>query len=284
VDRRAAVVHESGQRQLARARAAAGLGRRLQHQHLRARLLEPHRRRQAVGAGADNHHVAHADQGCRQHSNRSENAEASTHSRRNIENWNGVASCDRAQCALFRVGDENEMLLHITDALRKLVSEVQPADLSSRLVDRLEQFIQEHTNIIPTAVDAICDGRLDDLGRIVQSSQEFAERLLKNQVPETIYLAKIAREFGAVAASAFGAGFGGSVWALVSAENADEFLAKWSNGYSQQFASRAKSSAFFLTEGGQPALDLSDAKIRPAALVRDVAPITQAPKNAKVSN
>jgi len=171
-----------------------------------------------------------------------------------------------------------------TDALRKLVSEVQPADLSSRLVDRLEQFIQEHTNIIPTAVDAICDGRLDDLGRIVQSSQEFAERLLKNQVPETIYLAKIAREFGAVAASAFGAGFGGSVWALVSAENADEFLAKWSNGYSQQFASRAKSSAFFLTEGGQPALDLSDAKIRPAALVRDVAPITQAPKNAKVSN
>ncbi|CAN5616647.1 galactokinase family protein [soil metagenome] len=161
--------------------------------------------------------------------------------------------------------------IDLIDALRKLVSEVQPADLSTRLADRLEQFIQEHTNIIPEAVDAIGDGRLNDLGRIVQSSQEFAERLLKNQVPETIYLAKAAREYGAVAASAFGAGFGGSVWALVAAENAEEFLAHWSNGYSKRFPSQAKSATFFLTEGSQPALDLSDSKIRPAALARDAA-------------
>jgi len=38
---------------------------------------------------------------------------------------------------------------------------------------------------------------------------------LGNQIPQTIFLAKTARQLGAVAASAFGAGFGGSVWALV---------------------------------------------------------------------
>ena len=48
-------------------------------------------------------------------------------------------------------------------------------------------------------------------------SQESAERLLGNQVPETAVLVASARAFGAFASSAFGAGFGGSVWALAPA-------------------------------------------------------------------
>ena len=57
-------------------------------------------------------------------------------------------------------------------------------------------------------------------GDLVDRSQQLAERRLGNQVPETIELARSARELGARAASAFGAGFGGSVWALVSRADA----------------------------------------------------------------
>ena len=48
-----------------------------------------------------------------------------------------------------------------------------------------------------------------------RTSQAEAETLLGNQVPETIALARAARELGAFAVVRFGAGFGGSVWALV---------------------------------------------------------------------
>jgi len=54
-------------------------------------------------------------------------------------------------------------------------------------------------------------GTWDKIGVLIDRSQDGAERLLGNQVPETIALARLARDLGAVAASAFGAGFGGSV-------------------------------------------------------------------------
>ncbi len=57
---------------------------------------------------------------------------------------------------------------------------------------------------------------LDQFGRLVDRSQQASATLLGNQVPETIALARLAREHGALAASAFGAGFGGSVWALMT--------------------------------------------------------------------
>ena len=57
-------------------------------------------------------------------------------------------------------------------------------------------------------------GDLDAFGALVDRSQALAESLLGNQVLQTIHLASSARQLGAVAASAFGAGFGGSVSAL----------------------------------------------------------------------
>jgi len=141
--------------------------------------------------------------------------------------------------------------------LRKLLREHQPADISSRLGNRLEQFIAESNHLIPAAADALAAGRLDELGQLVAESQNLAERLLKNQVPETIFLAKSARDCGAVAASSFGAGFGGSVWALVRSAEAEEFLSAWRTAYAELFPKRRKSSTFFLTTGGQPAMDVS---------------------------
>ena len=77
--------------------------------------------------------------------------------------------------------------------------------------------------IVPGAADALAEGDLDRFGALVDRSQAGAEAALGNQVPETIHLQRSARRLGARAASAFGAGFGGSVWALVAATGAETF-------------------------------------------------------------
>jgi len=74
---------------------------------------------------------------------------------------------------------------------------------------RLEQFAEETEELVPAAAAALCAGGLEAFGRLVDRSQAGAERGLGNQIPETIHLQRAARRLGAVAASAFGAGFGG---------------------------------------------------------------------------
>jgi len=72
-------------------------------------------------------------------------------------------------------------------------------------------------------------------------------------VPETIYLARRARELGAVAASAFGAGFGGAVWAMIRAVDADAFVARWRSGYITNYPRREPQSDWLVTRPGGPA-------------------------------
>lgn len=134
---------------------------------------------------------------------------------------------------------------------RKLI-DVDPA-----LIARLEQFLIESTEVIPAATEALQHNDLITLGKVVDRSQQAAEQLLGNQVPETIFLAKSARELGAVAASAFGAGFGGSVWALVSEASAEVFSARWSARYNEQFPAAAERAEFFATHAGPRAMLLS---------------------------
>ena len=118
------------------------------------------------------------------------------------------------------------------------------------LRQRLEQFFAESTEIIPAAAESLARGDIAALGPLVDRSQELAERCLENQVPETIGLARRARELGAAAASAFGAGFGGSVWALVREEAAPEFRARWAEVYGQDFPAVAPRAEFFVTGAG----------------------------------
>jgi galactokinase len=117
------------------------------------------------------------------------------------------------------------------------------------LRDRLEQFLAESEEIIPAAGDALLRGDLDALGPLVDRSQALAERCLGNQVPETVFLARTARELGAAAASAFGAGFGGSVWALVGRTAGEDFRWRWAKAYRDAFSDRAE-AVFFLTGAG----------------------------------
>lgn len=126
---------------------------------------------------------------------------------------------------------------------------------SDELLDRFSQFVEETCVIIPAACDLFAsgDGDLVALGPLVDRSQDAAERLLGNQIDETIALARSARSLGALAASAFGAGFGGSVWALVPAEAAADFEARWSSEYRGRFPAHAGASRFFPTRPGPAA-------------------------------
>jgi galactokinase len=130
---------------------------------------------------------------------------------------------------------------------------VDPEFPASLLRDRFEQFYAESRDIIPAAGDALAAGDLTRFGVLVDRSQDAAERWLGNQIPETISLARRARESGAIAASAFGAGFGGSVWALVSADQVEPFSARWSEAYRIAHPAAAARAAFFETRPGPSA-------------------------------
>ncbi len=121
------------------------------------------------------------------------------------------------------------------------------------LIARLDHFIAENIQILPAAGAALQRGELEEFGDLVDQSQRAAEELLGNQVPETSCLAIGAREAGAVAASAFGAGFGGGVWALVEWSGADAFLASWADSYRRRFPQHAEHCSFFLTAAGPAA-------------------------------
>jgi galactokinase len=139
----------------------------------------------------------------------------------------------------------------IRDVLRRSADREFAANL---LLNRFDQFVEESDVLVPAVVDLFGRGEVDRLGPLVDRSQDAAERRLGNQIEETIALARAARAFGALAASAFGAGFGGSVWALAPASSAAELEAAWALEYRRRFPAVAETSRFFSTRPGPPAL------------------------------
>ncbi|MGH7679754.1 MAG: galactokinase family protein, partial [Gemmatimonadaceae bacterium] len=71
-----------------------------------------------------------------------------------------------------------------------------------------------------------------------------------NQVPATNRLVRLARDSGAVAASAFGAGFGGSVWAMVPSNQTESVTIEWRARYLREFPDLAERAQFFATRPG----------------------------------
>ena len=121
---------------------------------------------------------------------------------------------------------------------------------------RFDQFVIESRQILPEAGDALAAGDLAKFGALVDRSQRAAEEWLGNQVPQTEALARSARSLGAVAASAFGAGFGGSVWALVSRSDSERFVRDWSGSYARSYPDAASRARFFETSAGPAAVKI----------------------------
>jgi galactokinase len=89
-------------------------------------------------------------------------------------------------------------------------------------------------DIVLAALGGFRSADAEELGALATASQRGAEDLLGNQIPQTAALVEAARLAGAFAACSFGAGFGGSVWALVDrdlAAFASEWLARYRTRY-----------------------------------------------------
>ena len=176
------------------------------------------------------------------------------------ENYNRAARAAAAILEIWRsqTGRDDETLAAAIAAAPDAAGLIRRA-LADRadLVDRFDHFVEETVTIVPSAADRLAAGDLDGFGAVVDRSQRLAEQLLRNQVPETIALARLARQHGAIAASAFGAGFGGSVWAMVEARDAARFTEKWQNAYRDTHPGAARLASFFATRPGPPAFAVS---------------------------
>ena len=137
------------------------------------------------------------------------------------------------------------------EELRNIISNGNFSFPANELLDRVEQFRVENFEIIPAVSKLLAAGRIAAIGDYIDLSQHNAERLLGNQVEETVFLQCAAREIGATAASAFGAGFGGSVYALVRASEVEPFSDEWRRIYQTRFPEHREASEFFETRPSQ---------------------------------
>ena len=168
-----------------------------------------------------------------------------------VQTWQRATGRDEVYLAdVLASGDvaADELRAH----LASVPHETYAAD---ELATRLDHFAAE-SDLIGPAGDALAAADLEEFGRLVDRSQQLSEDLLGNQIPETSGLARLARDSGALAASAFGAGFGGSVWALVKTTDAVDFLEAWAAAYRRDFAA-GSDSLFFHTLPGPAAFEVS---------------------------
>ena len=123
--------------------------------------------------------------------------------------------------------DEN---LSLAQLVEKYGFEAMKKSLKNQdLINRLTQFYIENFEIIPQVSALLEKGEVEKIGELVDLSHQNADKFLGNQTPETNFLQSNARQIGAFASSAFGAGFGGSVYALVKKSDAEKFLEEWRN-------------------------------------------------------
>ena len=114
---------------------------------------------------------------------------------------------------------------------------------SESLQRRLTHFVREDGRV-PEAARGFEEGNAERLAAITLASQQDAESLLGNQIAETIALASSARQLGAIGACSFGAGFGGSVWALVPHDRSSAFARDWIAAYRTRCAAAANAVTF----------------------------------------
>ncbi|KAL9184101.1 hypothetical protein ACHAXT_002187 [Thalassiosira profunda] len=153
--------------------------------------------------------------------------------------------------------DDQSIKARISKRIKAGASE----DCATALLERFEHFYDESECLVPSIARALSERDYDALGPLVDASHRGAVNLLRNQIEETAWLPLWARgqenalqtnplfvancsaskaseqsqRIKALAASAFGAGFGGSCWALVHRHQAWEFAKQWQAAYDGRF-------------------------------------------------
>jgi galactokinase len=110
------------------------------------------------------------------------------------------------------------------------------------LAGRAYQFYKEQ-DIIYRGVLFLRQNDMAGYGELINQSHDLSRKYLKNIVPEVDFLQKSANELGALGATGFGAGFGGSCYAVIRASQHDVFIEGWRRKYAAkypQFKSRAQ--------------------------------------------
>ena len=181
-----------------------------------------------------------------------------------LELYNRASHLAGATAAALGKG-VGESLDYIAAAVRRQRPETlrgflrgEKGEFSSKdLLDRFDQFLIESEELIPHAAKAMSENNLTSFAKDVNRSQETGARLLKNQVEQTEWLARSAVELGAMGASSFGAGFGGSVWALVNGNTVSRFVDNWHAGYIARFPQYESACKFILTGPGPAAFEIT---------------------------
>jgi galactokinase len=135
------------------------------------------------------------------------------------------------------------------DRLRERVASTGSREFSAAdLRTRLKHFVDEDARV-PQAAEAFRREDVAAIAALSAASQADADDLLDNQTPETRMLVRLARECGAFASSGFGAGFGGSVWALAPSDEAPAFASRWLDAYRAEFAAMSRAEVFVTRPG-----------------------------------
>ena len=103
-----------------------------------------------------------------------------------------------------------------------------------RIAERACQFFRE-TEITQRAFGCLKERDIGEFGRLINDSHNLSKKYLKNIVPEIDFLQKSANHMGAPGATGFGAGFGGSCYAVVSESCFPDFIESWKEKYIKKY-------------------------------------------------
>ena len=135
--------------------------------------------------------------------------------------WNARESPARS------LGDATGSSADAVARLRRAIHRASvPGWSPDALERRLDHFLREDARV-GAALEAFARADREGIGHLAAASQQDADALLGNQIPGTIALARAAVDHGAFAACSFGAGFGGSVWALSDRTSAAALADRW---------------------------------------------------------
>ncbi len=167
-----------------------------------------------------------------------------------LQLWNGAHRSSESLAGALASGPS--ALADLRDQIRATAIEGWSTEL---LLDRLAHFVHEDARVA-AAMTAIQVSDRDGLGRLSAASQLDAEQRLRNQVAETAALVRVARKAGAFAARSFGAGFGGSAWAMVDDEPTG-FAARWLAAYRRECPDAGSRAVAFVANPAPPVTALT---------------------------